>query len=331
LGVNKVPGTLLTLSLAAYGTIFLSLKRFTAMYALETENLIIQNDSGLLYQSVSTMAERLQLMDEVATQHSLASHDRRHFNSMILGLLEQGEVGEAVTYLRKQNEIKTSNTRFYCDNKAINAATSYYVDMAEQKGIQTKINLTIPVDINVDSMELALVVSNLIENAIHGVDRLPEGQEKYIHFTCLQVGRLLIEISNPCIETVTLDKDGLPFTTHSGHEIGTGLENTNRIVSAHGASASSYAAGVARAYTGGGYTDWFLPSWDELQKLRDNNILIGNFVTAVDSVYWTSSESTQGGGYTPDWCAHSVLFDGSISWWVNRKTDSMPVRAIRYF
>lgn len=212
---------LVMFSLAAYGTVFYSLKKFAAMYSLEAENLKIQNDRGILYQAASTMAERLQLMDEIVTQHSLASHDRRHFNGMIQELLEQGEIGEAVACLRKQNETKIPTSRIYCENKAINAATSYYVDMAEQRRIQTKVNLSIPMDVKVDSMELALVVSNLFENAIHGVDLLPEGQEKYIHFTCLQVGRLLLEISNPCIETVVLNKDGLPFTTHSGHGVGT--------------------------------------------------------------------------------------------------------------
>lgn len=42
---------LVTLSLAAYGTVFYSLKKIMAMYALETENLKIQNESGLLHQA----------------------------------------------------------------------------------------------------------------------------------------------------------------------------------------------------------------------------------------------------------------------------------------
>ena len=212
---------LVTLSLAAYGTVFHSLKKITAMYALETENLKIQNETELLYQAASTMAERLQLMDEVAHQHSLASHDRRHFNGMILGLLEQGEIEEAATCLRRQNEIKSTSKRIYCENKAVNAATAFYVDMAGHRGIHTHINLTIPMNIQVDSMEMALVVSNLFENAIHGVELLPEEQERYIVFTCMQVGRLLLEISNPCLATVTLDAQGFPATTQSGHGVGT--------------------------------------------------------------------------------------------------------------
>lgn len=212
---------LIALSLAAYGTVFYSLKRFAAMYALKTENLNMQHDRALLSQAASTMTERLQLMDTVAYGHSLASHDRRHFNNMLLGLLKQGEIEEAITCLQKQNEITTPPDTIYCENKAVNAAVSYYVNMAQQKGILTKINLTIAAQLPVDSLELALVVSNLFENAIHGVSLLCKDQNRYIHFTCHQAGRLLLEMSNPCLQTITLGPEGLPYTNQEGHGIGT--------------------------------------------------------------------------------------------------------------
>jgi predicted signal transduction protein with EAL and GGDEF domain len=41
---------LVTLSLAAYGTVFYSMKRFLEMYALKTENLKIQKETGRLHQ-----------------------------------------------------------------------------------------------------------------------------------------------------------------------------------------------------------------------------------------------------------------------------------------
>ncbi|NCC63608.1 MAG: hypothetical protein EOM15_02980 [Spirochaetia bacterium] len=114
----------------------------------------------------------------------------------------------------------------------------------------------------------------------------------------------------------------------------TGLENTNSIISHLGASASSYAAGAARDYRGGGYDDWFLPSWQELNRVRDNRLLVGNFITSWMTVYWTSSESTQdppGGRFGPDKTTHSVLFDGRSTWWVDWKNTTLPVRPVRYF
>ena len=76
-------------------------------------------------------------------------------------------------------------------------------------------------------------------------------------------------------------------TGASGTSIGTGLANTNAIISNQGSPATSYAAGLARAHNGGGYTDWFLPSKDELNKLYINRVAIGGF---ANSFYWSSSE-----------------------------------------
>lgn len=212
---------LVMLSLAAYGTVFYSLRRLTAMHALETEHLQNQHERTLLSQAAATMTERLQLMDKVAHEQSLVSHDRRHFNNIILELLQQGEIEEAITCLHRQNEIKTHPDTIYCENKAVNAVVSYYLDMAEQKGLLTNVRLAIPAQLPFDSLELALVVANLLENAIQGVSLLPEERRGLIKLSCHQVGRLLLEISNPCMETVTLGPDGFPYSVQEGHGIGT--------------------------------------------------------------------------------------------------------------
>jgi hypothetical protein len=47
------------------------------------------------------------------------------------------------------------------------------------------------------------------------------------------------------------------------------------------------AAAVATEYRGGGYSDWFLPSMEELKKLYMNKGRVGGY---EDFVYWSSSE-----------------------------------------
>jgi hypothetical protein len=83
------------------------------------------------------------------------------------------------------------------------------------------------------------------------------------------------------------DKGTYTITGATGTAIGTGLSNTNKIIVSQGEPAISYAAGLARAYTGGGYTDWYLPSKDELEKLSYTREIIGGF---VNYYYWSSSE-----------------------------------------
>jgi hypothetical protein len=66
-------------------------------------------------------------------------------------------------------------------------------------------------------------------------------------------------------------------TGASGTAIGTGLANTNTIISSQGAVAISYTAGKARAHNGGGYTDWYLPSYIELYQLYINRVVNWRF------------------------------------------------------
>jgi hypothetical protein len=46
---------------------------------------------------------------------------------------------------------------------------------------------------------------------------------------------------------------------------------------------------IITAYRGGGYSDWFLPSKDELNQLFINGIFIGGFKA---DYYWSSSEDS---------------------------------------
>jgi hypothetical protein len=72
---------------------------------------------------------------------------------------------------------------------------------------------------------------------------------------------------------------------------GQGLANTISIIAASGGSSlTSYAAGLASNYKGGDYSDWYLPSKDELNKLYQNRAAIGNFATSGIAAYWSSSQ-----------------------------------------
>jgi len=74
--------------------------------------------------------------------------------------------------------------------------------------------------------------------------------------------------------------------------LGLGLANTISIIKASGtASLTSYAAGLVNSYRGGGYSDWYLPSKDELNKLYTNRSKIGGFATSGIQAYWSSSQS----------------------------------------
>jgi len=106
----------------------------------------------------------------------------------------------------------------------------------------------------------------------------------------------------------------------TGTAIGSGAANTNAII-AQNAPGITYAAGLARAYIGWFYSDWYLPSKDELNKLYINRVAIGGFESAW---YWSSSE----GGALAAWAQG---FDDGIQYGGYGKFVPFRVRAVRAF
>ena len=109
-----------------------------------------------------------------------------------------------------------------------------------------------------------------------------------------------------------------------GIEIGAGLQNTLDIVS--GCSEVPIAASVALAYEGGGYTDWYLPSLNELIEMYNtigqgsDNGNVGGF---LENWYWTSTEDNSDAAY----CYHF----GYSAVGGNHRYGMINVRVIRSF
>jgi hypothetical protein len=110
-----------------------------------------------------------------------------------------------------------------------------------------------------------------------------------------------------------------------GEWIGCGRGNTIGIIS------TCPQAGIAARICGdlvlGGYSDWFLPSRDELYQMFLNRVAIGGF---ANDYYWSSSEHDD----------DDIWFDGIYAWWVRFSTGELGwgdknapdyVRAARYF
>lgn len=218
---NYIPLMLLILlGLSIYISIIHSLKTITKQYAMREENQRMQAEREYLQLAAGNMSQRLMLMEEVSAQNSRAAHDRRHFNNMLLELLEQGKPDEASALLESQNQITHQISRVYCENPAVNAAVCHYAGLAEQAGISTEIELDIPRNLDVDALELSMVVSNLLENAIRAYGKVPKNRPPSLRFTCRSMGRLLLEMENPCMEDTVLDEAGFPIAREEGHGIG---------------------------------------------------------------------------------------------------------------
>jgi hypothetical protein len=106
-----------------------------------------------------------------------------------------------------------------------------------------------------------------------------------------------------------------------GTAIGTGAQNTIDIM--NGCSTAGIAARLCGDLVLGGYSDWYLPSIDELNKLYLNRVAIGGF---ANNYYWWSSTEYDSHGAWIQYFNHDEQGYGN-----NKSYYDLSVRAVRAF
>lgn len=108
------------------------------------------------------------------------------------------------------------------------------------------------------------------------------------------------------------------ITGATGMALGTGNNNTNTIVTSQGGG--SYAAKLCADLVLDGYSDWYLPSINELAKLYLNRVAVGGF---FGNYYWSSSE-----GDAANARYYHFVYGAQ---YIGAKSGSLNVRAFRSF
>ena len=117
-------------------------------------------------------------------------------------------------------------------------------------------------------------------------------------------------------------------------DISSGSSNTDAIITINGGTPATYAAGFAKAYNGGGFNDWFLPSKDGLNEMYINQEIINTAslenggAAFVPGNTWSSTQLS----YNQAW---KIFFGSSCNkdcGWFTKNTDNIyNVRAVRAF
>jgi hypothetical protein len=130
----------------------------------------------------------------------------------------------------------------------------------------------------------------------------------------------LISATADQIINITWNWGGSTVSTGAtGTALGTGNSNTNTIVNVYGSG--TYAAKLCFDLVLNGYSDWYLPSKDEMAKMILNKNAIGGFSSAN---YWSSTEFSGINAYYSNFTSGSANLIGA-------KNTVANVRAVRSF
>lgn len=140
---------------------------------------------------------RVEDLESHAEEMKRIRHDRRQHVRVLRGLLEKGEVKEALAYLEDyEGSMAKAIQPPLCENFVADTLCRRYETLAKQAGVKVSISASLPKEPGVAGSDLAVILGNLWENAVAAALDPGEGR-RFIHLRVqAQEERVLIRMKN---------------------------------------------------------------------------------------------------------------------------------------
>lgn len=104
-----------------------------------------------------------------------ARHEYRHHLEALLGLCREGNVKRVEHYVNKLFQAdNASPTLIYTENALVNALVSSCAIRCRERQINFNASIQVPEQLNIEDTDLAVLLTNLLENALEAVSSMPE-------------------------------------------------------------------------------------------------------------------------------------------------------------
>ena len=149
-------------------------------------------------------------------------HDLRHHLQYISACIEDGQIQKVQPYIAGIcKEIEGQKVERYCENETANLILSSFVERTRKDGVAMHVSGILPEHIKISDMDLCVLLSNALENALYTCRNLmAEGKECIIDVQFYEKdNKLFLQIINPCGKSIRFE-NGIPVSNKPGHGIG---------------------------------------------------------------------------------------------------------------
>ena len=183
----------IVLSLVLLIILLLFYAMFLMLAVSLNRNARLQHENHLL----SLQQERYKDLCMAIEEARQARHDIRHHFVQLSALAEQGDMEKIKKYLLAATGKISDYNLHFCENQAVDSVFGYYSALAKRENIPFHALVSLPADLSIDEIDLCLVFSNLLENAIQASVKTAPARRKinvevYPHHNHL----LLIHVEN---------------------------------------------------------------------------------------------------------------------------------------
>ncbi|MDE6980208.1 MAG: GHKL domain-containing protein [Lachnospiraceae bacterium] len=191
--LNARHGQMLALQSLAMASLFcvlLGYKKMEENFRLNREFALLTQEERYLYQYAAEA--KVHEEETKSFRHDIKNH------MVVLGeLLRHNKVEQARHYLGEMEELAAQCSFSFCTNHPLaDILVNRKLGLAESRGIDVECSLLLPYPCQVRDIDLCIILSNVLDNAVSGCGRANE-VEGYIHVTGKYQGDFIfMEVSN---------------------------------------------------------------------------------------------------------------------------------------
>ena len=232
------------------GYIVLSIALLVLMFVFNTIFLLMAtslNRNARLRQEnqlLSLQQQRYENLKTAIEEARQARHDMRHHLNHISILAEENDMETLKAYLAQTVSRIPDLDMHFCENRAADSVLGYYCALAKREGIPFSAQIDLPQTLPVDELDMCLVLSNLLENALEASLRTVPVRRwmkvnAYVHAERL----LLMQVENACDGEIKETNGVFRSSKRKGN--GIGIQSVRHIAEKNGgASTFAYQDGV---------------------------------------------------------------------------------------
>lgn len=198
-----------------YAIFYFNFENISQLFQLKRDRQVLAVQTDMYNRQYDSIMDNVRAM-------KIYRHDMKHHLSAISTLLNAGNLPEAIKYISKlDHSLSDTVVERFCENYAVNAILSFYIQKARNAQIEVECESDIPDEIQIDSIELGLIFANSLDNAINACKLVERAEERKITIICrLHYGQIYIRISNPYTGEVKFDGE-YPVSENDSHGVGT--------------------------------------------------------------------------------------------------------------
>ncbi len=173
---------------------------FCILYAYKKllQNFRLNMELSLLEQEERSLSR---YVEEAKTHYEKTKsfrHDIRNHIAVVRELLQNGKTQQALHYIEDMEDI-AKELSFPCstNNPVVDVLVGNKLGIATNMGIDVDCSLLLPYPCGLRDIDICIILSNALDNAIHACKNMSSGAEKYIHVSGRIQGEfLMMEIGN---------------------------------------------------------------------------------------------------------------------------------------